>query len=151
MQVQFESNYLLVEKSLIGTVIIPLGPDERILESPEPGFLPLLPDVWPVQFAAPTAAQDCRAVVRVIPHEMEVLVRLEPLGDRGYFAVVQSAVEVTRDVCVNLLGQRHRHLKGIDCLLAIVGMPAGWCWLWSQIKTLAPHRWPKWVQWLLGT
>jgi hypothetical protein len=61
-----------------------------------------------VQFAAPAAAQDRRSVVGVIPHEVEVLVRLEPLGYGGDLPVVEPAVQVSRDVSVDLFRSRGR-------------------------------------------
>ena len=63
----------LVKKSLIRTMICSLGPNHWILEAEEPRLLPLLPDVGPVQLAAPTAAEDRRAVIGMVAHEMEVL------------------------------------------------------------------------------
>ena len=56
-----------------------------------------------MQLAAPTAAEDGRSVIGVIPHEVEVLVGLEPLGDGGDLPVVESAVEVARHVGVDLV------------------------------------------------
>ena len=84
-------------------MISSFGPHHRVLEAEKPRLLPLLPDVGSVQLAAPTAAEDGRSVIGVIPHEVEVLVGLEPLGDGGDLPVVESAVEVARHVGVDLV------------------------------------------------
>lgn len=86
--------YLLVKISLIRTVIGSLGPDHRVLKSFEPCLFPLRPYVVTVKFAAPPAPENRRSVVGVIPHEVEVLVRIKPLFDGRNFSSIESTVQV---------------------------------------------------------
>ena len=97
--------YLLVKVSLVRTVISSLGPDHGVLKSIEPSLFPFHPDVVAVKFAAPPATENRCPVVGVIPHEVEVLVRLEPLLDGRNFSSIESTVQVPRDVGVNLHGR----------------------------------------------
>ena len=55
-----------------------------------------------MQLAPPPATKDGGSVVGVVPHEVEVLVRVQPLVDRRDLPRVQPAVEVARDVGVHL-------------------------------------------------
>jgi len=106
---------LLVKKRLIRAVIRPLGPDHRILESFEPGLLPLVPDEGTMELAAPAAPQDGGSVVGVVPHEVEVLVGVDPLVDGGDLPRVQSTVEVSGHVGVHL-----NHRPGSSLLFIVI-------------------------------
>ncbi len=96
-------------------MIRPLRPDHRILESFEPGLLPLVPDEGTVEFAAPAAPQDGCSVVGMVPHEVEVLVGVDPLVDGGDLPRVQSTVEVSGHVGVHL-----NHRPGSSLLFIVI-------------------------------
>ena len=108
-------------------------PHHRILKSLQPGFLPLLSYNISVGLAPPSAPQNCRSVVRMIPHEVEILVGLKPLIDSCKFSIVEPAVQVSRHVGINLYTVGHGGCCGCSSFsttlyltLAFVPSTEGW-------------------------
>ncbi len=99
--------WLLVpaEEGLIGSVGVPRLPHDLGLAGLAPRLLPQPPHVEvDIKPSAPSAAQDVSAVMRMIPHEVKRLFRLEPFANGGEFAIVESRVQIPRHVVSHLYG-----------------------------------------------
>ena len=95
--------FLLVQEDLIRSILAAIGPKDRVPGGLHPGPLPLDPHLWTAELRTPAAAEDGRAVQRMVPHEVELsLGRVEPLVDGGALARVDATVEVPRNVNVHL-------------------------------------------------
>ncbi len=77
-------------------------PNNWILHHRRPSILPLVSGRFVSQTGSPSAPEYGGSVSRMIPHEVKRPAGPDPFSDGGLFSSVDEAVEVTRNVKVNL-------------------------------------------------
>ena len=75
---------------------------DRIVQGLCQDLFHLLANVRTSEVDSPTSAEHRRSVLRMVPHEMERLVGLEPLIDSGDLTIARPAVKVPRQKVINL-------------------------------------------------
>ena len=92
-----------------------------------PSFSPLISDIGLVQLNSPHPSEDFCAMSFMIPHQVEVLVRVKPLLDRGHLTKGKPTVQVT--------WYKHINLKHFDFNFDFVSF---WFWETFIVNSLGP-------------
>ena len=123
------------EKDLIRSVSVSWPPHDLVFAGLFPGLVPLFSDPFylliTLKLDAPRAAQDVGAVIRMIPHEVERFVRIEPFFNCGFFPAVEPGVEVTGQEVRHLHNLAHGQTKDITYkqhTFCVSEVGTGWAW-----------------------
>ena len=91
-----------VQKHLVFSSVISTTKKDRIYQGLCQDLFHLLANVRTSEVDSPTSAEHRCSVLRMVPHEMERLVGLEPLIDSRDLTIARPAVKVPRQKVINL-------------------------------------------------